>query len=270
MDQSYQSGHYQNSELQHLYGPNVHIQRDALSWTYLSRLGHPETIQPEVTELVRILYRHLLHVVIASEFPKTSQSVETRMATHTPHGFWEGEIIDPTTRAVSVDLARAGMVPSQVCFETLHRALPAPNIRQDHIVMNRSTDAQDRVTGADVFGQKIGGSSDDAIILFPDPMGATGSSICKAIQTYKSPSLGTPRRLIALHLIVTPEYLLKVSQEHPDALIYAFRLDRGLSSQKVLQSIPGTHWEEERGLNETHYIVPGAGGLGEVLNNAEQ
>ena len=76
MDQTYQSGHYQNSELQHLYGPNVHIQRDALSWTYLSRLGHPETIQPEVTELVRILYRHLLHVVIASEFPKTSQSVE--------------------------------------------------------------------------------------------------------------------------------------------------------------------------------------------------
>ena len=136
--------------------------------------------------------------------------------------------------------------------------------------MNRSTDAQDRVTGADVFGQKIGGSSDDAIILFPDPMGATGSSICKAIQTYKSPSLGTPRKLIALHLIVTPEYLLKVSQEHPDVLIYAFRLDRGLSSQKALQSIPGTHWEEERGLNETQYIVPGAGGLGEVLNNAEQ
>ena len=30
----------------------------------------------------------------------------------------------------------------------------------------------------------------------------------------------------------------------------------------------GTHWERERGLNEQGYIVPGAGGMGEVLNNS--
>ena len=270
MDQSYRTGPFQNSELEHHYGETVHIQRDALSWTYLSRLGHPETVQPEVTELVRILYRHLLHVVISSEFPKICESVETRMAEHTPLGHWAGEIIDPSTKAISVDLARAGMVPSQVCFETLHRALPAKHIRQDHIVMNRATDAQQRVTGADVFGQKIGGRSEGAIILFPDPMGATGSSICKAIQTYKSPALGTPRKLIALHLIVTPEYIRKVTNEHPDVLIYAFRVDRGLSEEHILNTVPGTHWEQERGLNDTQYIVPGAGGLGEVLNNAEQ
>jgi uracil phosphoribosyltransferase len=27
-------------------------------------------------------------------------------------------------------------------------------------------------------------------------------------------------------------------------------------------------WDEERGLDDHHYIVPGAGGVGEVLNNA--
>jgi uracil phosphoribosyltransferase len=31
---------------------------------------------------------------------------------------------------------------------------------------------------------------------------------------------------------------------------------------------PGVEWERERGLNEQSYIVPGAGGMGEVLNNA--
>ena len=270
MDVTYQSGTYTNSEIPHGYGPQVHVQKDALSWTYLSRLGHPSTVQPEVTELVKVLYRHLLHVVIASEFPRKLETVETRMAATTPEGHWAGEIIDPGTRVVSVDLARAGMVPSQVCFETLHRMLPPKNIRQDHIVMNRSTDNHQRVTGADVFGQKIGGDVSDAIILFPDPMGATGSSICKAINTYKDPSLGTPRKLIALHLIVTPEYLRRVTQEHPDVLIYAFRLDRGLSEDTILNTQPGAQWDAERGLNEIQYIVPGAGGLGEVLNNAER
>jgi uracil phosphoribosyltransferase len=35
-----------------------------------------------------------------------------------------------------------------------------------------------------------------------------------------------------------------------------------------LQTVPGELWGEERGLDDHHYIVPGAGGLGEVLNNS--
>jgi hypothetical protein len=50
--------------------------------------------------------------------------------------------------------------------------------------------------------------------------------------------------------------------------VYALRLDRGLSPPAVLRTEPGTHWAEERGLNDIHYIVPGAGGVGEILNNA--
>ena len=55
---------------------------------------------------------------------------------------------------------------------------------------------------------------------------------------------------------------------HPDVIIYALRLDRGLSPARVLKTEPGTHWDEERGLNNIQYIVPGAGGVGEILNNA--
>jgi len=33
-------------------------------------------------------------------------------------------------------------------------------------------------------------------------------------------------------------------------VIYALRLDRGLSTKKALASVPGTYPEEERGLND--------------------
>jgi uracil phosphoribosyltransferase len=35
-----------------------------------------------------------------------------------------------------------------------------------------------------------------------------------------------------------------------------------------LANIPGTFWDEERGLNEKQYIVPGGGGFGEIMNNS--
>jgi uracil phosphoribosyltransferase len=115
---------------------------------------------------------------------------------------------------------------------------------------------------------KIGRDVADRFVLFPDPMGATGSSIVSAMKHYLEALDGRPRLCIAVHLIVTPEYLLRVTSELPEAVVYALRLDRGLSPLDVLDQIPGERWQEERGLNEQQYIVPGAGGVGEVLNNA--
>jgi uracil phosphoribosyltransferase len=71
-----------------------------------------------------------------------------------------------------------------------------------------------------------------------------------------------------MHLIVTPEYLKKVTSQHPEVQIYALRLDRGLSPQAVLNTLPGAHWDQEKGLNSKGYIVPGGGGFGEILNNS--
>ncbi|MCU0690985.1 MAG: uracil phosphoribosyltransferase [Polyangiaceae bacterium] len=104
--------------------------------------------------------------------------------------------------------------------------------------------------------------------LFPDPMGATGSSRASAVSHHKTQLEGRPERCIAIHLIVTPEYLRRMAQEPPDVAIYALRLDRGLSDGDVLKTVPGERWDEERGLNEHHDVVPGAGSVGEILNNA--
>ena len=129
---------------------------------------------------------------------------------------------------------------------------------------------QHQVTGSSMGGCKIGGPIDDAIVLFPDPMGATGSTLVQVLDIYKKAAARekTAKKFIALHLIITPEYIKKIQKECPDLIVYAVRLDRGLSSSKVLESVPGTHWSEERGLNEEQYIVPGGGGFGEILNNA--
>ena len=79
---------------------------------------------------------------------------------------------------------------------------------------------------------------------------------------------GKPARVIAMPMIATPEYLRAVLDAVEDVVIYTARLDRGLSSPEALARLPGERWSEERGLNEHGYIVPGAGGMGEVLNNS--
>jgi len=159
-------------------------------------------------------------------------------------------------------------LPSQITYDFLNTLLDPRLVRQDHFVMARVLDAAEQVIGARISGSKIGGDVDDAILLFPDPMGATGGSIVTALDAYKDNVMGKPRKTIAAHLIVTPEYIKRVMSAHPGTLIYALRLDRGLSPEEIFDTVPGTHWDKERGLDDRQYIVPGGGGFGEIMNNA--
>ncbi len=266
-DAQYQAIRYAPSELDHRYGPNVHLLADPFLLSHLAQLCSVETFQPTINQLVETLYRSLLTVVVNREFPIKQASVTTRMAaSHPTEGVYHGPIIDSETTVVSVNLARAGTVPSHVCYSALNTFLNPKTVRQDHISIARTTGQDEKVTGAEVFGHKIGGPSEGAIVLFPDPMGATGGTLVRAVEMYKK--LGKPRKIIALHCIVTPEYLRRVTDAHPDLIVYAIRLDRGLSPAHVLNSMPGEFWNEERGLNAKDYIVPGGGGFGEILNNA--
>jgi uracil phosphoribosyltransferase len=251
---------------EHLYGRNVHIVSSPIMHSWLARLGSSSTEQPLIDELVSMLYEHLFNVVIDTAFPKKRMKVDTRMKQFHPEGVLEGEFIDRDTPAVTVGLARAGTLPSSLCFRKMNYLLNPRTVRQDHFYISRVVNEKNEVTGVSVAGSKIGGPVENAIVLFPDPMGATGSTIVEAVKHYKS--LGKPKAMIALHLIITPEYLAKVTKECPDLQIFALRLDRGLSPADVLKEIPGSRWKEEKGLNSHQYIVPGAGGVGEILNNS--
>ena len=104
--------------------------------------------------------------------------------------------------------------------------------------------------------------------MIPDPMGATGTSACAVADVYHGSEMQSPSKVILMNLIVTPQYLKKVTTAYPNAKVYGVRLDRGLSSSEVLATVPGERWDEENGLNELQYIVPGGGGFGEIMNNA--
>jgi uracil phosphoribosyltransferase len=267
-DRSYDTVPFRLSEIEHRYGGNVHIVANPFLLGHLAKLCAKETRQPDITRLVRILYEDLIRTVLNVEFPRRRVSVPTRMIDSSPQGIFEGEVIDRAVRAVTVNIARAGALPSQVAYDLLNETLEPTLVRQDHIIMSRMLGVNEEVVGAGIGGMKIGGDIDGAFLLFPDPMGATGSSLATAIETYKTKVPGKPRRIVNIHLIVTPEYLRAMTTAHPDVLVYAIRVDRGLSAPDVLSTIPGTRWDEERGLDDHQYIVPGGGGFGEILNNA--
>ena len=268
IDIAYAETRFQSPEIQHQYGQCVHLLDDPLAWTLLARACSPDTGQPDVGRLIRTLYEMLARTVLAAEFPRARVDVPTRMISHHPEAVYRGAALAKTTKAVTVGIARAGTMPSQVVFDLMNEALDPALVRQDHLFMSRQTNDHGEVTGATWHDAKIGRDVDDRIVLFPDPMGATGSSIVSAVGYYKTALEGVPSKCVAIHLIVTPEYIQRVRAAHPDVVIYALRVDRGLSAPAILRTPPGTHPKEERGLNEIHYIVPGAGGVGEILNNA--
>ena len=261
-DRVYEDVPYRPAEIEHRYGDNVHLLRDPHLLTLLAQLCSPETVQPRISRLVRDLYRLLLAQVVAAEFPRRRVEMPTRMISSTPRGVYVGQVIEPSTRVVVVDVARAGMVPAMVVYDELNTLLDPRGVRQDHVVMSRTTDASGAVTGVSMSGSKVAGDAAGAILIIPDPMGATGGSISATVDIYQAPGIQAPSKVLLLNLIVTPQYLKRVTTQHPRAQIYAVRLDRGLSTPDVLRTVPGERWDEENGLNELQYIVPGGGGYG--------
>ncbi len=275
LDQQHAATRGHRAEIEHRYGAGVHILEDPLALTLLARLCARETLQPEINHLVETLYTRLIWYVINTEFPRKRSAYESRMQDalsrgqrQEGRGVFEGLMVDRSTRTVSVDIARAGILPSLTCYNTLNRVLDPMVVRQDHLIMSRAVDAQDNVVGARIDGKKIGGPIDGRVVLFPDPMGATGASLSTAIRYYKETFGGDPADVMTLNLIVTPQFIRRLRDDHPEVKIYALRLDRGMSPAEILKTVPGSQWDEESGLNENDYIVPGGGGFGELMNNA--
>src|SRR5687768_18373171 len=87
---AYNQYDYRLPELEHRYGPNVHLLSDPVLLTQLSKLCQATTIQPDITWLVRDMYETMVRMVIARELPRTRAEVRTRMFNATPNGVWAG------------------------------------------------------------------------------------------------------------------------------------------------------------------------------------
>ncbi len=268
VDCQYRNLPYQVPEVEHAYGPNVHIVSTPVLMTLLAKVCAEKTAQPDANRLFTELYIDLLKIAVNAEFPSQNVEIPSRMIASTEHGVYRGHNLDSEVKVAVAQVARAGILPSQVVYDQLNLLVNPAGVRLDCFFVARATDEQQHVTGANVSSSKIGGALDGRILLLPDPMGATGSSIVQTLDTYKQVGAGQPQKTVAMHLIVTPEYLKNLTTNHPDVIIYAIRLDRGLSAPDVLATKPGERWDEERGLTDIHYIVPGGGGIGEVMTNS--
>lgn len=267
MDLSHAKLDYSVPEIEHCYSSKVHILSDPHIRTLLARLCNWSTVQPEINHLVDEIYRGMLAIAIGAEFPREEVSFKTRMYADTTKGVFQGEVVSSETLAVTVAMARAGILPSGICYSQLLHFLKPQGVRQDYFHLQRTVDENDHVTGAEISGAKVGGPINNAVVVIPDPMGATAISMCEVVQHYKEKVEGKPIKFIVVHLIIVPEYLIKLHQEHPEVIVYAARIDRGMSPPDALESMPGEN-PTEKGLNEKGYIIPGAGGLGEILNNS--
>src|SRR5580658_8066258 len=122
-DAAYAESRFRAPEISHRYGPQAHLLDDPLSWSLLARACSPETGQPDVGRLVRMLYEGLARTVLAAEFPRARVDVPTRMITSHPEAVYRGLALARTTKVVTVGIARAGTTPSQVVFELLNEVL---------------------------------------------------------------------------------------------------------------------------------------------------
>lgn len=256
------------NEIEHRYDENVHIIDSPLLFDLVARFSRSETIQPEANRIIRYAYNELLRYIVDVEFPKARIEYPTRMRKYTPRGVIRGVGIKKDTKTVIVSILRAGSIPSQLFFDMLCWFINPQYIRQDFISSARILNKRGKVIGASINTVKVGGDLSDAYVLIPDPMGATASTIIKVIDEYMKSTKRPPKKIITAHMIITPEFIRNLHKKYPDVIIYSLRLDRGLSSDEVLKSIPGTYKEKEKGLNDNQYIVPGAGGVGEIINNS--
>lgn len=267
-DSTWQTARPPAGSTPHAWGPNLQLHGEPWALSLLARLGHEGCQQPEVGRIATRLFDYLFAKVASTELRTEVQRVPTRMTAVHPETAYEGVVIPPDQPVVVVDVARAGILSSQLFYDRFNELLVPSGVRQDHMFVSRVTDAAGAVTGSSVAGAKIGGSIEGAVLVIPDPMGATGGSLCVVLDHYLKAGLGRPARVVFVHLIVTPEYVRNVHARFPEVSVHAIRLDRGFSSPAALALPSGSLAAEECGLDHHQYIVPGAGGLGEVLNNS--
>ena len=84
-------------------------------------------------------------------------------------------------------------------------------------------------------------------VIIVDPMVATGGSLCDAIAVIKTKS---PKRIISLNIIGSPEGLAVLEKKHPDVEIHIAQIDKKL--------------------NEEMFIMPGLGDAGDRSYNTPE
>ena len=267
---AYAQSRYRPPEIEHRYGPNVHLLDDParldaarapLRARDAAARGGPAGPQ--------LLYEKLAHASWPPSSRARGSTCRRGWSRRRRRPSCAATGIAPQTRVVTVGIARAGTMPSQVVYDLLNDLLDPACVRQDHLFMSRATDAKGQRHRGDVARREDRARRRRAHRALPRPDGRDGLVPRERARPLQDAPRGQAR---PLHHDA-PHRDARVHAQRPRArtptrVIYALRLDRGLSADDVLATVPGTRWDEEKGLDDHQYIVPGAGGVGEILNNA--
>lgn len=187
----------------------------------VTRLRDKHTGTAEFRALVHHLSVLLLWPV-TEEFRRGARRVETPLEA--------GEFPVLAEQLVVVPILRAGLGMAEALVQVL------PEAQVYHLGLYRNEESLEPV----VYYSRLPTDLRGRRVLVLDPMLATGGSAAAAVSILKQKGA---ERVALVSLIAAPEGIRRFRDRHPDALVYAATVDRGL--------------------NERGYIVPGLGDAGD-------
>lgn len=292
----------------HNYGEHVHVYVSAVTATLLAAFCDVQTPQYLRRVLVGELYQRLADLWLNRLADRTLVTRKTPMAGYfaDSEADWRGDLqtyeLDFThIQALVVNTLRAGDLPAQtvadrmLLLQSLRRQTGDTHDVQIHYFGAERQKAADGSTdGTNLGWYKIGEippGDEKLVIIIPDPMLATGGSVCGLIDFYLSQPayFGREVLFVGLFLIAAPEGIRAVrhycdkrpefaSQDDTAVTdrvkqarfeLFAFRVDRQMSDDTVLKTSLGM-LPSEQGLTPEHYIAPGAGDVGANLNGTKK
>jgi uracil phosphoribosyltransferase len=193
--------------------------------TLLNHLREKQTDALRFRHIVQELSRLLVYEALRTETME-ERTITTWQGEKTFNFIKEKEII-------FVTILRAGLPMIEAVIALF------PNASSGFLAMKRDENTHQSV----LYYDRIPDCKDKTVIIV-DPMVATAGSLCDAISVIKSKS---PKKIITLNLIGSPEGMDILEQKHPDIDTYIAHIDEKL--------------------NENMFIVPGLGDAGDRAYN---
>jgi len=164
----------------------------------------------------------------------TRQLKEQTIAVTTPLEQADCSQICERIAVVPILRAGLGMVPAVTGL--------IPNAEVWHLGLYRDEETAEPVS----YYNKLPGDNPPDLAIILDPMLATGGSALLAIETLEKWRVP---RIAMISIIAAPEGIRRLTNRFPDVAIYTCAVDRGL--------------------NESHFIVPGLGDAGDRIFNTQ-
>lgn len=193
--------------------------------TLLNHLRDKQTDALRFRHIVQEISRLLVYEALKNE------TMEERTVTS-----WQGDEVFGFIKEeeiIFVTILRAGLPMIEAVTALL------PNASSGFLAMKRDENTHQSI----LYYDRIPDCKNKTVIIV-DPMVATAGSLCDAITVIKNRS---PKKIISLNIIGSPEGIDILEQKHPDVQTYIAQIDEKLNENKFI--IPGLGDAGDRSYN---------------------